>query len=100
MEVATRRKLKQEMGVDVPCEFAYKFIYAVRLENGLTEHEFDHVYIGRFDGKPSINKTEVEDWRAVNPVDLRQEMLEFPDRFSYWFKLIMNHPEMQMLTAS
>src|SRR6185436_4532771 len=39
MEVATRRKLRQEMGIDVPCEFAYKFIYEVPLENGLTEHE-------------------------------------------------------------
>jgi isopentenyl-diphosphate delta-isomerase len=97
MEDATRRKLRQEMGLDVPCEFAYKFVYEVPLENGLTEHEFDHVYIGRFDGPPSINKAEVEDWRVISPTDLRLEMQDFPNRFSYWFKLIMNHGEMQAL---
>jgi isopentenyl-diphosphate delta-isomerase len=99
LETATRRKLKQEMGLDVPSEFAYKFIYEIPLENGFTEHELDHVYIGRFDGQPSINKNEVEDWRLVSPVNLRQEMNEFPGQFSYWFKLIMNHPEMHVLTA-
>jgi isopentenyl-diphosphate delta-isomerase len=100
MEAATRRKLKQEMGLDVPCEFAYKFIYEVPLENGLTEHELDHVYIGRFDGQPSINKSEVEDWRVISPAELRMEIQTAPEQFSYWFKLIMNHRELQELTAS
>lgn len=50
MQQATRRKLKQEMGIDLQTEFAYKFTYRSNLDNGLIEHECDHVFIGTFDG--------------------------------------------------
>src|SRR5271154_2337980 len=52
MENATRRKLKQEMGIDLPTKFAYKFFYQTRLDSNLIEHECDHVYTGTFNGTP------------------------------------------------
>ena len=55
MEQATRRKLKQEMGIDLQTEFAYKFIYKTPLDNGLTEHEHDNVYNAIFDCYTVIN---------------------------------------------
>src|SRR5687768_14610065 len=60
---ATRRRLKEELGIDVSTEFRYKFIYKANLDGGLIEHELDHVFTGLFDGRPHINEDEVSDWK-------------------------------------
>jgi len=52
IDIAVRRRLQEEMGIDSNPEFAYKFIYKTTLDNNLTEHELDYVFIGTFDGEP------------------------------------------------
>lgn len=99
MEKATRRKLIQEMGIDLQPEFAYKFIYKANLENGLIEHECDHVFIGTFDGTPNINKEEVEDWKFSNMNALRKDIEKNAGQYTYWFKLIMEHPQLNTVIA-
>ncbi len=94
MKEATRRKLLQEMGIDEPSDFAFKFQYRTELENHLIEHELDHVFIGRFNGVPKINFREVEDYRWISIDALRSEIESDPGKFTYWFKLIMSRPEM------
>lgn len=94
MEQATKRKLLQEMGIEVNLEFAYKFIYKADLDKNLTEHECDHVFIGQFDGVPNINPDEVEDWKYISLSKLKEDIRKQPDQFTAWFKLIMQHPEM------
>ena len=94
MESATRRKLIQEMGIDLTPEFAYKFIYKTGLDHDLIEHELDHVFIGSFNGKPAINTDEVESWKYIDRISLKMEMQRYPERFTHWFKLIMNHPQL------
>eukprot|EP01136_Pigoraptor_vietnamica_P040975 Opistho-1_new@13409 len=97
MEEATRRKLLQEMGIELTPDFSYKFIYKAPLDNDLLEHECDHVFIGHFDGIPVVNPEEVEDWKYMSLVDLRSDIQENPDHYTAWFKLIVNHPEMHAL---
>jgi isopentenyl-diphosphate delta-isomerase len=99
MDLATRRKLKQEMGIELSTEFAYKFIYKADLENGLIEHELDHVFVGQFDGTPVINKDEVEDWKYMDLKDLRSDAKKNPEMYTHWFKLILDHPEITSLAA-
>ena len=94
MEDATQRKLKQEMGIDVKTEYAYKFIYRTTLERGLIEHEYDHVFTAVFDGEPIINTQEVEDWRFISPEQLRAEVSLNPEKFTYWFKMIVNQNQL------
>lgn len=95
IENALRRKLKQEMGIDVTTQFSHKFIYRIDLENDLTEHEYDHVYVGRYDGEPQINHDEVEEWRFEDLSRLRAAIEKSPQDFTYWFKLIINHPDLK-----
>jgi isopentenyl-diphosphate Delta-isomerase len=95
IDVATRRRLKFEMGIDVQTEFAYKFIYKTALDKELTEHELDHVYIGTFDGVPKPNPAEVDDWKFVDFQDLKKDVNNHPDAYTYWFRLIMNHSEIE-----
>src|SRR6478609_9161542 len=91
MEVATQRKLKQEMGIDLKTEYAYKFIYCTHLDSGLIEHEYDHVFTGVFDGEPIINTQEVEDWKFIPLDQLRLDVNLNPEKYTYWFKLILEH---------
>ena len=91
IEAATRRRLLYEMGIDVPTSFAYKFIYKTALDSNLTEHEFDHVFVGTFDGVPNVNPEEVEDWRFVSLADLKKDVTAHPERYTYWFRLILNN---------
>jgi isopentenyl-diphosphate Delta-isomerase len=93
MADATRRKLKQEMGIDLRPEFAYKFIYKANLDSNLTEHEYDHVFTGSFEGAPMINTEEVEEWKYCHVNLLRQDALAHPQQYTYWFRLIMDHNE-------
>jgi isopentenyl-diphosphate delta-isomerase len=99
MESATARKLKQEMGIEAPMAFSYKFIYKTDLEKGLIEHECDYVFVGTYNDAPFINKEEVEDWKFVDLKSLQNDILKNPDAYTHWFKLIMKHPELLEVAA-
>jgi isopentenyl-diphosphate Delta-isomerase len=99
MHAAARRKLKQEMGIELQPEFAYKFIYKASLDKGLVEHECDHVFLGSFDGTPTINPEEVEDWKYSNMHALRSDISKHPQRYTSWFKLIIEHPQLTAVIA-
>ena len=96
---ASDRKLQQEMGIKTPLTFAFKFIYKTPLEKGLIEHEFDHVFFGTFDGKPIINKDEVEDWKFASLASIHKGIARSPEAYAHWFKMILDHPELSKITA-
>lgn len=84
-----QEKLQQEMGIQCPLEFAFSFIYKAELDNDMTEHELDHVYIGEFNGSPQPNPEEVEDWRYF-PIQEIQNLIESdPNMFTEWFKIAL-----------
>lgn len=99
MKAALQRKLKQEMGIDLLPDFAFKFHYRAELDNGLIENEVDHVYSGVFDGKPLSNPEEVESWKFENLETIRQRMLSNPEDYTAWFKLIINRPEFSSISV-
>lgn len=94
MADATRRKLKQEMGIDLQTEFAYKFIYKANLDGNLIEHEYDHVFVGSFEGRPTINTEEVEEWKFTEIKPLREDIRKNPQAYTAWFKLIIDHSQL------
>jgi isopentenyl-diphosphate delta-isomerase len=95
IEDAARRRLREEMGIDLQPEYAYKFIYKTDLDQNLIEHEYDHVYKATFNGEPSINKAEVDDWKFVDLAWLKTDVARNPEAYTYWFKLILGHPAMR-----
>ncbi|RKU34229.1 isopentenyl-diphosphate delta-isomerase, partial [Candidatus Poribacteria bacterium] len=66
------------------------FIYHAKLENSLFEHELDSVFIGRYDGQPVPNPDEVDDWKWMDIEELKRDVEENPEHYTYWFKLILN----------
>lgn len=91
-DVAAARRLQEEMGITCKLKEAYSFVYHAELENGLSEHEFDHVFIGRYNDSPQINPDEVADWKYIHINDLFNDIRLNPDRYTYWFKLVMQEP--------
>ena len=63
---AANRRLAEEMGISSTMKPLLSFIYKAEFDNGLTEHELDHVVVGNFNGQPSINEDEVCDWKWEN----------------------------------
>ena len=90
LETATRRRLQEEMGIDVQPTFSHTFIYKAELDKDLIEHELDHVFVGSFSGSPVINKTEVEDWKYADLNWLKADMTAHPGEYTVWFKLIVD----------
>ena len=87
---AARRRLNEEMGFDCELTELFSFIYHTELENDLFEHELDHVFVGRYDDQPVPNPDEVDDWKWMDIEELRREIEENRDHFTYWFKLILD----------
>lgn len=84
---AARRRLKEEMGITTDLKEVFSFIYKAKVGN-LTEHEFDHVFLGRFDGKPKPNKKEVADWQWIKLTELEADIKKNPKKYAPWFKII------------
>lgn len=85
---AAKRRLNEEMGFATELDEVFSFIYKTSFENGLTEHEYDHVFLGRYNSIPHVNPEEVEDWKWMLPVQVKADILEHPERYTVWFMLI------------
>ena len=90
-EQAAHRRLQEEMGFDCDLEFKFSFIYKAHLDNNLTEHELDHVFIGTFDEEPQLNPDEVMAYRWVDLMDLKKDIEKNPQNYTAWFKIIFEH---------
>jgi len=84
---AAHRRLKEEIGIETELHYKTSFIYKTTFENGLTEHEYDHVYTGVSDEEPALNPFEVASYKWLNLEELRAELADHPQRFSYWFRM-------------
>jgi len=89
LKEAVARRLKEELGFTCECKEIHQFRYRVEFDNGLIEHEMDHVFMGKYEGEVIPNKEEVAEIRWVNLTDLKQEMNEKPEEFTYWFRILM-----------
>ncbi len=87
---AARRRLFEEMGIDCKLDVAFSFRYCVALSDKMTENEYDHVLLGKYDGPlPRPNPKEVSDWKWINRETLRADLLNQPENYTYWFRILM-----------
>lgn len=87
---AGSRRLYEEMGFETELKELFHFIYKAPFDNGLTEHELDHVMIGYYNGVPKINTDEVENWKWMDIEDVRNHMQLHPEIYTVWFKIIFD----------
>lgn len=87
---AANRRLQEEMGMQCELKSIFSFVYKAEFENGLTEHEFDHVLLGLSDQTPELNLEEVEGFRYIGLEDLQLEIKEDPQKFTPWFLIALD----------
>jgi isopentenyl-diphosphate delta-isomerase len=87
---AGKRRLFEEMGFETELKELFNFIYKAPFDNGLTEHELDHVMIGYYNDEPVINKDEVENWKWMKIEDIKNDMIVNPKIYTVWFKIIFD----------
>ena len=72
----------------VPLKEVFSFIYKAPFDNGLTEHEYDHVLVGYSDVHPQINPEEVASWKWLSLEAIKEDILQAPEQYTAWFKII------------
>lgn len=85
---AGKRRLQEEMGFSVELEDVLSFIYKAPFDNGLTEHELDHILIGNYNGNPKPNPDEVESWKWASIDYIVEDISQYPEKYTAWFKII------------
>ena len=88
---AGTRRLYEEMGFTTPLKEITSFIYKAPFDNGLTEHELDHIMVGYYNEDPVINSDEVEDWKWMRIEDVKKDISLNPDLYTAWFKIIFKN---------
>lgn len=88
---AANRRLKEEMGIETELKHQSSFIYKTNFDNDLTEHEFDHVFVGIYNQSPVINTEEVNAFKWISLIDLRDWIINKPEDFTSWFKIVMQN---------
>ncbi len=87
---AGKRRLREEMGFEVDLDEKFHFIYKAEFDNGLTEHELDHVMLGYYNGEPTINPQEVASWKWIDMEVLEKDIIDNPQKYTAWFKIIFD----------
>lgn len=83
------RRLKEEMGLKCKIGFKFSFIYKIDFENGLSEHELDHVYFGMSNDLPKPNPLEVKNYKYISLMDLQNDIEQNPGIYSEWLKICL-----------
>jgi isopentenyl-diphosphate delta-isomerase len=88
-ERAANRRLQEEMGMTCKMNPVFSFIYKAQLDNSLTEHEFDHVLLGKSDDLPNVNPDEVADFKYMSLETISADILLRPNAYTEWFKICL-----------
>jgi isopentenyl-diphosphate delta-isomerase len=86
-EGAAIRRLKEEMGFETSLQKIFDFTYKAAFDNGLTEYEFDHVYIGYYDEEIMANKDEVNDICYLDIESIKRSLEANPEMYTAWFHI-------------
>lgn len=87
IKTAAQRRLQEEMGFSTALTEIFSFTYHAQVENNLTEHEFDHVFAGEYEGAIKANKNEVAAYRYEEMEQIKKDLQQYPEQFTAWFKI-------------
>jgi isopentenyl-diphosphate delta-isomerase len=96
---AGKRRLVEEMGFETNLKEVFSFVYKAPFDNGLTEHELDHVMVGNFDGLPEINHEEVASYKWMSLDAIKEDIELHPNLYTAWFKIIFKESYLKLTHA-
>ena len=87
VEAAAARRLEEELGFTTPVSRIFSFTYRAEVENGLVEHEYDHVFAGIYEGKIEANPVEVADYDYREMKEIKESLEQHPGNYTAWFAI-------------
>lgn len=87
MNNAVNRRVQEELGVTVNFERVFSFVYRHNFDNGITEYEYDHVFVSDYSGNIEPDAEEIEEYRWIDLNDLANDLLNAPDNYTVWFQI-------------
>ena len=97
---AAEKRLHEEMGIVTPLTKAFDFVYRAGFDNGLTEYEFDHVFVGAYNGEIFPDDEEVSDYCFKTIDEIKSSIQSHPQKYTEWFKIAFPKMEAYLETAS
>nr|WP_314265133.1 isopentenyl-diphosphate Delta-isomerase [uncultured Moellerella sp.] len=88
---AAHRRLEEELNMSTPLTHVDEFLYHSNVNGNLIEHEYDHIYVGLYEGEITPNPDEVADIQWIDITKLNDEINRQPEKYTEWFKLIFAH---------
>lgn len=84
---AVIRRLEEETGISCSPEEIFSFVYRHRFNEELYEYEFDHVFLGKYEGEYRIDPEEISEMKWIDFDELERKLVECPDNFACWFRI-------------
>lgn len=85
-----KRRIFEEFGFNSTFEKIGEFKYCTSFPNGLTENEYDHVFVGKYDNqKINPNPSEICEYKWISRENLLKEIDKNHEGFSFWLKEIL-----------
>lgn len=84
---ATKRRLREELGISCELRELFDFVYFSRYADDLFEYEYDHVFVGEYSGECRFDPEEIEQLRWISFDDLKEKLLTEPEQFCSWFQI-------------
>ena len=88
------------MGISCELHKLFSFTYKATMDNGLIEHEIDHVFVGNYEENPQPNPEEVAQFKWISINDLKKEMKDYPHQYTEWIKIIFEHHSDQFIQVT
>ncbi len=85
LEESVKRRLAEEIGIDTETEELFSFVYCAHFENGLTEYELDHVFVGEYSGDVKPDPEEIEEILWIDMDELADDLSCCPEKYTIWF---------------
>ncbi|MCL4143532.1 UNVERIFIED_CONTAM: hypothetical protein GTU68_056784 [Idotea baltica] len=86
---AANRRLEEEMGFNCEIDYQFTFRYHAAFDNGLIEHEIDHVFFGEYNDSFEANPDEVASYKWVDVEEVKADLLKNEENYTVWFKEIL-----------
>ena len=97
---AANRRLQEEMGFVTPLSYAFTFSYRSDFDNGLIEHEVDHVFTGYYDGDINPDASEVKDFCFMNMNAISESLVQHSHKYTSWFSIAFPKLELHLTSAA
>ncbi len=91
------RRLDEELGIQVEVkdlQYLFSFVYQAKYDDDYSEHEYDHVFLLKWDGEVIFNEAEVGATQWMRLQNLIDDMTINSSQYTPWFHILMKHEKL------